>query len=190
MTVDDFTAHAEATTASLHHLLLALLHLGGAPAAAPLSQPHVHTAGHDPAALAHAASHLGVAGAIATRLRALPFHAARRRSVLPAELAAGRVRDEDLFRLGGDAPGVRDAVYAFACVAHAHLGAARETFEVDGAAGRVPARALPVFMAGVPVAAFLARLEAANFDAFAPALARRNWRLPWQMWRASYSRQF
>jgi NADH dehydrogenase [ubiquinone] 1 alpha subcomplex assembly factor 6 len=40
------------------------------------------------------------------------------------------------------------------------------------------------------VAAFLERLEAVNFDAFDPGLARRNWRLPWRMWKAQYTRKF
>jgi NADH dehydrogenase [ubiquinone] 1 alpha subcomplex assembly factor 6 len=156
MTVEDFTAHAESTTSSLLYLILALLRLnnrGGSTAVGyeDLSQPHEHHPSsdpYDPDTLSHAASHLGVAQSITTLLRAMPYHASKSRMVIPAEITASHnVRQEEVFRRGGSAQGISDAVYEFACLAHGHLNASREMFEPND--GKVPEKALPLFMAGV-----------------------------------------
>jgi NADH dehydrogenase [ubiquinone] 1 alpha subcomplex assembly factor 6 len=197
-TVDSLTAHAESTSSTMLYLLLSVLRLNAksgdkAYSFANLSRPHDHSPAadpYDPDTLAHAASHLGVAQTIATLLRALPFHASHGRLVVPAEITARHgVRDEDVFRHGGEAKGIDDAVYELACVAHGHLGAAREMF-AGQEGGKVPARAAPVFLAGVPVASYLGRLEAADFDAFSPSLLKKDWKLPWRIWRASSTRVF
>ena len=119
------TAHAESTSSSLLYLLLSLLSL-------PSST------------LSHAASHLGVAQTFVTLLRGLSFHAKSRRMIIPIEITAKHgVSQEDVFRHGPYAEGIKDAVFEFATVANDHLGTARGMFE------RVPARAMPVFLAGV-----------------------------------------
>ena len=67
--------------------------------------------------------------------------------VIPAEITAKHgVRQEEVFRIGGAAPGVSDAVYEFATIAHDHLHTAREMFEESGDAKKL---ALPIFLAGV-----------------------------------------
>ncbi|KAG5648429.1 hypothetical protein DXG03_005003 [Asterophora parasitica] len=172
LTSDSLVAHAESTSSTVLYLLLSLLSL-------PSS------------ALSHAASHLGAAQTITTLLRALPFHAKNGRMIIPAEITAKHgVKQEDVFRYGPNAEGVEDAVFEFATLANDHLLTARDMLKEEGMGGKVPARAMPVFLAGVPISNFLGRLEKVNFDAFTPALQTRDWKLPWQLWRSYYKRQF
>lgn len=100
--------------------------------------------------------------------------------VVPAEITAKHgVRQEAVFRQGAAAEGMEDAVYEFATLGHDHLTTARETFkgENKGRSG-----AMGVFLAGVPVANVLARLEKGKFDAFGSRLGTRDWRLAWLVW--------
>lgn len=128
MTVEGVTQYAESTSSTLLYLLLNLLH-----------QAHSET-------FAHAASHVGIAHSFATLLRALPFHATRRRMVIPVEITAKHgVRHEEVFRVGGDAQGIDDAVFEFATVANDHILTARDTFKDAG----IPSEAMPVFLSAV-----------------------------------------
>ncbi|KAF9463036.1 isoprenoid synthase domain-containing protein [Collybia nuda] len=171
LTMESLNAHAESTSSSMFYLLLSMLSLSSD-------------------TLSHAASHLGSAQTLATLLRALPFHAKNGQMIIPAEITAKHgVSQENVFRYGPQAQGIEDAVFEFATVANDHLITAREMFK-DGTDGKVPPGAMPVFLAGVPVANFLERLEKANFDAFAPALQLRNWKLPWEIWRSYHKREF
>lgn len=98
--------------------------------------------------LSHAASHLGVSQTISTLLRALPYHAASGKMVIPAEVTARHgVSQEEVFRKGGNAQGIDEAVFEFATVANDHLITAREMFKESG--GKVPEDARPVFLAAV-----------------------------------------
>ncbi|KAF5382555.1 hypothetical protein D9615_002846 [Tricholomella constricta] len=170
LTGDSLIAHAESTSSTVLYLLLSLLSL-------PSS------------ALSHAASHLGAAQTITTLIRALPFHAKNGRMIIPAEITAKHgVKQEDVFRYGPSAEGIEDAVFEFATLANDHLLTARDMLKEEGMGGKVPPRAMPVFMAGVPIGNFLGRLEKANFDAFTPGLQLKDWKLPWQMWRSYYKR--
>ncbi|KAI0248584.1 isoprenoid synthase domain-containing protein [Lactifluus subvellereus] len=170
LTIDSLTAHAESTASTHYYLLLSLLGLSSE-------------------TLSHAASHLGIAHCISTLLRALPYHTSKGRMVIPTEITARHgVVQEDVFRKGPAAKGIDDAVFELATIANDHLVTARETFRDD--AGKVPRVAMPVFGAGVPVASFLERLEAVNFNAFHPSLQLRSWKLPWRVWRSYYKRTF
>lgn len=133
LTLDSLTIHAESTASTFNYLMLALLGLSSS------------------SVLSHAASHLGISQLIATLLRALPFHASRRRMVVPAEITARNgVQQEEVFRRGGEAKGMQDAVWEFATAAHDQLRTAREMFENEEVwKGAVPPRARPVFLAGV-----------------------------------------
>ncbi|CEL62485.1 NADH dehydrogenase (ubiquinone) complex I, assembly factor 6 OS=Bos taurus GN=NDUFAF6 PE=2 SV=1 [Rhizoctonia solani AG-1 IB] len=169
ITLEGVTQYAESTSSTLLYLLLGLLH-----------QSHSDT-------FAHAASHVGIAHSFATLLRALPFHATNRRMVIPAEITAKHgVRQEEVFRMGGDAHGIDDAVFEFATVANDHILTARDTFKNS----RVPSEAMPAFLSAVPVVSFLSRLEQVNFDAFAPQLQTRSWKLPLSILRANITRKF
>ncbi|KAI0699093.1 Squalene/phytoene synthase-domain-containing protein [Cytidiella melzeri] len=141
MTVDSLTAHAESTSSTFLYLLLSLL-----------SQSSSET-------FSHAASHVGIAQTISTLLRALPYHASKGHMVIPAEITARHgVSQEDVFRYGGDAKHIDDAVFEFATVANDHLITAREEFNKD-CGGKVPEPVRPVFLSTVPAALYLERLE-------------------------------
>ncbi|CAL1713126.1 unnamed protein product [Somion occarium] len=130
MTLDSLLAHAESTSSTFNYLLLSMLSLSSSEQ------------------LSHAASHLGVSQTIGTLLRSLPYHAKSGRMVIPAEITAKHgVNQEEVFRYGGEAKGVDDAVFEFATVANDHLITAREMFKETG--GKVPDRARPVFLSAV-----------------------------------------
>jgi len=170
--VTELTDLAEATSSTLLYAQLALVSL-------PAQVQDSHS---------HAASHIGTAWGLATLMRALPFHAAHRRLILPVDLTiAHGVSHEDVFRYGRDAKGVSDAVYALATEANDHILAARSLI-TD--AGGIHEQAVPILLAAsVPTSSYLERLEKANFDAFAPELQAKDWKLAWRMWRSSRSRQ-
>jgi NADH dehydrogenase [ubiquinone] 1 alpha subcomplex assembly factor 6 len=134
LTIDSLTSHAESTSSTVLYLVLSLLSLSSSN-------------------LAHAASHLGIAQTITTLLRALPFHSKNKRMVIPAEITAKHgVRQEDVFRQGPHTPGMDDAVFEFATIAHDHLTTAREMLmKAEGFNSRVPREALPIFLVGVRV---------------------------------------
>jgi NADH dehydrogenase [ubiquinone] 1 alpha subcomplex assembly factor 6 len=73
--------------------------------------------------------------------------------VIPAEITAKHgVKQEDVFRQGPHTPGMDDAVFEFATIAHDYLTTAREILMTsDGYNGRVPRDALPIFLGGVRV---------------------------------------
>jgi NADH dehydrogenase [ubiquinone] 1 alpha subcomplex assembly factor 6 len=98
---------------------------------------------------AHAASHVGVAHSFATLLRGLPFHASRRRMIIPAEITAKhQVQQEEVFRVGSGAAGIDNAVFEFATVANDNILTARDTFKDS----KVPVEAMPAFLLAVSVA--------------------------------------
>ncbi|KAG9127110.1 hypothetical protein FRC07_000614 [Ceratobasidium sp. 392] len=165
MTLDSVTQYAESTSSTLMYLLLNLLHQGAS---------DTNT---------HAASHVGIAHSFTTLLRGLPFHASKRRLIIPVEITAKhQVRQEEVFRMGSDAAGIDDAVFEFATVANDNLLTARDKFKDSG----VSAEAMPAFLLAVPVASYLSRLEAVNFNAFVPKLQAKDWKLPFNIWRASH----
>lgn len=131
LTTESLVAHAESTFSSMLYLLLSMLNLTSS-------------------TLSHAASHLGCAQTFATLLRALPFHAKNGRMIIPADITAkNRVSQEDVFRHGPQAAGIEDAVFEFANTGNEHLLIARDMFKDEVMGGRVPTRAMPVFLTGV-----------------------------------------
>ena len=98
---------------------------------------------------------MGVAQTITTLLRALPYHAAQRRMVIPAEITAKHgVNQEAVFRgVGGggkdaeeNGKRLEEAVFEFATVANDHVLTAREMFREGG---QIPAKAMPLFLSMV-----------------------------------------
>ncbi|KAF7161477.1 hypothetical protein CNMCM5623_007048 [Aspergillus felis] len=181
----------------------------------------------------HVASHIGKAAGIAAVLRGLPlvafpppqaqsptqpasgnFGGAKQGAVmLPLDvMAQAGVKEEDVFRMGGEAPGLRDAVFAVATRASDHLITVQQMlsnlragqdvghdFEHAGEEGHeyLPGRgqrdespldevnrAFGVFMPAVSTRLWLDRLEKADFDIFRPELLRSDWRLPWKAYLA------
>ena len=129
MTLDSLTSHAESTSSTFLYLQLSLLSLSAS------------------SALSHAASHLGVAQGITTLLRALPYHASQGRMVIPAEITARHgVSQEEVFRRGGQAKGIDDAVFDFATAANDNLQTCTQILKSEE---RVPDRAKAVFLNAV-----------------------------------------
>ncbi|XP_076470134.1 NADH dehydrogenase (ubiquinone) complex I, assembly factor 6-like [Babylonia areolata] len=156
-TIEEVEKYAENTASSLHYLMLECLGV-----------KNIHAD--------HAASHLGKAQGLTTLLRALPYHAQRRRVYLPLELIVKhKVSQEDVIR-GRSEQNLLDAVYDLATVAHTHLQTAR-SLQKD-----VPKEALAAFLNTLPCDLFLQKLETANFNVFDPALQKRNSSLALHLW--------
>ncbi|KAK2804252.1 hypothetical protein FQN51_002341 [Onygenales sp. PD_10] len=176
----------------------------------------------------HLASHIGKAAGITTVLRGIPLIAfppppnhhsnqpgttgagARTGAItLPLDvMAEAGVKEEDVFRLGADAPGLRDAVFTVATRASDHLITARQmlvnlragrevghAFEHEGEEGHEydddkgagvsrqleeVERAFGVLMPAVSTALWLERLQGVDFDVFRTELRVVDWRLPWR----------
>lgn len=188
----------------------------------------------------HVASHIGKAVGITAVLRGLPLIAfppppnhhsnsaafggsmggnpgGRQGAViLPLDvMAESGVKEEEVFRQGAAAPGLKDAVFTIATRANDHLITAKEmlknlqqgkdaghAFEHEGEEGhqyveenstsRSQAddieRGFGVLMPAVPTKLWLEKLEKHDFDIFNPASLARDWRLPWKSYWA-YSRR-
>jgi NADH dehydrogenase [ubiquinone] 1 alpha subcomplex assembly factor 6 len=185
----------------------------------------------------HVASHIGKATGIAAVLRGLPLIAfpppANHHSnnaafggamggstggrqgavVLPLDIMAEvGVKEEEVLRQGGEAPGLKDAIFTIATRANDHLITAREMlknlqqgkgaghkFEHEGEEGHQYVeskgnaksdleRGFGVLMPAVATRLWLERLEKHDFDIFKPELRAREWKLPWKAYWG-YSRR-
>ncbi|KAH3913133.1 hypothetical protein HBH56_112110 [Parastagonospora nodorum] len=184
----------------------------------------------------HIASHIGKAMGIAAVLRGIPLVAfpppqplgtsnsmtgqsgpTQGAVLLPLDvMAESNLREEDVFRQGSSAPGLRDAVFTVATRANDHLITAREMLaklRSDGTLGhdfehqheeehqyapQVDAskegklaeveQAFGVFMPSVATQSWLDRLQKADFDVFDEGLRKVDWKLPVKAYWA-YSRR-
>lgn len=185
----------------------------------------------------HIASHIGKAMGITAVLRGIPFvafpqpqpHTSNAVSgaagptqgavMLPLDvMAEANVREEDVFRQGSAAPGLRDAVFAVATRANDHLITAREMISKLRSEGSVGhefehqqdedhrynaqqlstgsdtqlaevEQAFGVFMPAISTQSWLDRLQKADFDLFDPSLRKADWKLPWKAFWAFRRRQ-
>ncbi|KAL4751976.1 hypothetical protein BDW72DRAFT_79854 [Aspergillus terricola var. indicus] len=184
----------------------------------------------------HVASHIGKAAGIAAVLRGLPivaFPAQAQSATSAAALQAGAkqgavmlpldimaqagVKEEEVFRRGAEAEGLRDAVFTVATRASDHLITAQQMlsnlragqnvghdYEHEGEEdhqyaveeGRQESqldevnRAFGVFMPAVGTRLWLDKLESLDFDIFRPELLRSDWKLPWKAYLAFQRRSF
>ncbi|CZR57291.1 probable ribosomal protein MRP17, mitochondrial [Phialocephala subalpina] len=188
----------------------------------------------------HVASHIGKATGIAAVLRGLPLlafppppnhhsnnaafggalggSAGGRQGavVLPLDVMADAgVKEEEVFRQGAEAPGLKDAIFKVATRANDHLITAREMlknlqqgkdagheFEHEGEEGHQYAeisskgvsqadeveKGFGVLMPAIATRLWLEKLEKVDFDIFKPELRAREWRLPWKAYWG-YSRR-
>lgn len=185
----------------------------------------------------HIASHIGKAMGIAAVLRGLPYVAfpqpqpgapspglsgiqdtrSQGAVLLPLDvMAEAGVKEEDVFRQGSAAPGLRDAVFTVATRANDHLITAREMISKLRSEGNVGhefehqvdearekeylssshenpidevERAFGVFMPAVATQSWLDRLQKVDFDVFHPDLRKADWKLAWKAWWAFRRRQ-
>lgn len=185
----------------------------------------------------HVASHIGKAAGIANILRGLPLVAfppppaqspsqagggigggAKQGAVLlPLDIMAQTgVKEEEVFRQGAEAPGLRDAVFTVATRANDHLITVEQMlsnlragqdvghdFEHEGEEGHEydvfqnqrqespldeVNRAFGVFMPAIGTRLWLDRLQKFDFDILKPELLRSDWKLPWKAYLA-YTRK-
>lgn len=185
----------------------------------------------------HIASHIGKAVGIAAVLRGIPFIAfpppqplgtsggitgaqgpAQGAVLLPLDvMAEAGVKEEEVFREGAAAPGLRDAVFTVATRANDHLITAREMLSKLRSEGTVGhefehqddaereysysgenagqdkqlaevEQAFGVFMPAISTQSWLDRLQKSDFDLFDPELRKVDWKLPWKAYWA-YSRR-
>ncbi|KAL5598717.1 hypothetical protein BROUX41_003370 [Berkeleyomyces rouxiae] len=166
----------------------------------------------------HLASHAGKACGIVAVLRGVPVLAAPQKTqggakrkepvlLLPLDvLAAHGVREEEVYRLGPQADGFRDAIFEVATRANDHFLTAREMlgnlkqgkdaghdFEHGNEEGHAhealdPSqewqaiqRSFGVFIEAVPAGEYLAMLEKVDFD---PFQVTASWKMAWRVWRS------
>lgn len=120
----------------------------------------------------------GVAHALTGLLRAIPFHAARRKVTLPTDLlaAAGTSRDDILATHSGKKLG--PVIARIADAGRAHLAKAR-AFPKPGAA-------LPAFFPAATASLYLKRMTAPGFDCFHDAVDVPLFRRQFAMLRATW----
>jgi NADH dehydrogenase [ubiquinone] 1 alpha subcomplex assembly factor 6 len=101
-------------------------------------------------AIDHALSHLCIAHTLTLVIRSIPHNAARRTFVVPGDMASSNsLSEEDLFRRGGGATGIRDAVWEMHEIAKDELAKAKEAIE-NGSGGKgMPREVMPVFLVAV-----------------------------------------
>lgn len=190
----------------------------------------------------HLASHIGKASGIIAVLRGLPLIAfppapshhsnptgalslqsGRKQGavMLPLDIMAqAGVREEDVYRSGANAPGLRDAVFAVATRASDHLITARtmlrnvqrgedigHDFEHQSDEGHAYSpiedhqdakttaqddvdKALGILMPAVATQLWLDRLQKIDFDIFNPSLRTTDWKLPWKAYFAHRRGEF
>lgn len=109
----------------------------------------------------------------------------KRQLNIPSDVSAAHgVVDEDVFRRGAAAPGFKDALFQIATRGMDELITARR--DLNETKGKiVPKVTVPLFLAAVPAERYLHRLEKADFDVFAPELARHDWQLAPRIWWAA-----
>jgi phytoene synthase len=124
-----------------------------------------------------AAESIGLAWALTGLIRAVPHHARRRKSFLPADMTSASGLDlESVFALRSSEP-LRRVVRQIADRAEAHLASAREQRR------DIPPTARPALWFGALASGHLRVLRNANYDPFDPRVqrppARTAWRLAW-----------
>lgn len=145
---------------------LAALETYAADTSSALLQAGLDLLGITDSAAEAAAEHVGVAWSLTGLLRAVPFHARRRRLYLPDDLLMqAKVDREQLFE-GRGGTGVAEVTRAVAARAMAHLKDARAHRR------RIPGGARPVLLPAVLAERHLKRLARAGYDPFAPELRR------------------
>ena len=209
--LNSLESYAEHTYSTLMYLTLAALPL--------------HSMAAD-----HMASHIGKATGIVAVLRGLPLIAfppppnkhsnnaafvgalggsagGRQGAVtLPLDIMAQvGLKEEEVFRQGANAPGLKDAVFRVATRANDHMITATQMlknlqqgndaghqFEHEGEEGHQYAeskahtqkddleRGFGVLIPAVSTRLWLEKLERLDFDVFRPELRAREWRLPWK----------
>jgi len=129
-----------------------------------------------------AAEHAGLAYGTVGLLRAFPLHASRGQVYLPHDLLVrfGAAREDIL--AGRVTPSIVDALRELREQARAQAKIARERLR------EVPPAALPAFLPLALADAYLARMDATDYDPFRTPVEIPQWRRQWTLWRAARKR--
>jgi phytoene synthase len=163
--LNDLEGYAGETSSSLIQLAAIILAGGGDPGTAEI------------------AGHAGVAYALTGLMRALPMHAARGQSYLPADLLRSHGVDQQAVFARKASPALLAALAELRSVARRHVGTVRDLIaEVDPAV-------LPAFLPVALVGPQLDRMDRADFDPFAATGDLSQLRRQWILWRAARRRK-
>ena len=127
------------------------------------------------------ARQVGIGFALAGLLRAMPFHAGAGRCFIPEEIAGRAGLDPGDYWARRGTPAVCAAVREIAQAAIRHLRTARECRVT------IPRAGLAAVLPAIVAERFLVRLQRADHDPFAPALAALD---GWQSWRLAAAALF
>ncbi|CCG81103.1 Putative uncharacterized protein [Taphrina deformans PYCC 5710] len=129
------------------------------------------------------AQHIGLAMGITSTLRGFPYFISKKIVPLPTDICtAHNLRQQDLLRTR-DVDGLQDAMFEVATRANDHLISAKVKIRDLKERPEVVKDANAVFLNAVPAKLFLERLESYNFDATEPKLMKKEWKLPYRLWR-------
>jgi phytoene synthase len=135
--------------------------------------------GRDPQ-VSEIAGHAGIAYSIAGLLRALPVHASRGQTYLPADVMERQRAGAADLHAGRDTTELRAACAELRLRARQHLTAARRLLP------SVPEAAMPALLPAALVHPVLARMERRSYRPFQPRDVPQ-WRRQWALWRAARS---
>jgi 15-cis-phytoene synthase len=127
---------------------------------------------------AQAAASAGIACTVALRLRSLPFDVARRQMFLPMDLLERHGVSRAEVEARRNSRGLRAALGELRAHARTAFGRFR------AAAGEIPDRCAPAFLAAAVVSPLLKRLDRAAADPFTPVEVPQ-WRRQWAIWRTA-----
>ncbi|RXK41063.1 hypothetical protein M231_01694 [Tremella mesenterica] len=149
--------------------------LGPLPILVPPSSP-------ESAHLSHTLSHLSHLSTVVTLLRSIPITVSHKKLNIPSDVCARHgIVEEEVYRRGGEAKGVRDACWEIGTRGMDELITARR--DLQSTKGRVkPISAMPLFLHAVSAERYLHRLESYDFNVFHPDLQKHDWRLAPRIW--------
>lgn len=150
----------------------------------PLLLPPTHPATSE---TCHTLTHLSCLLSVVSLLRSLPLNINNLQFSIPRDLALKHgVVEEEVFRIGGEAKGVKDACFEIGTRGMDELITARSHLKETG--GKiVPGSVMPVFLSAVPAERYLQRLEAVDFNPFHPELQKADWKLAPSIWYSAWS---
>lgn len=131
------------------------------------------------------AQHVGLAMGITSIIRGFPYFISKKIVPIPTDVCTKHsLRQEDLLRRR-DVEGLPDAVFDVATRANDHLISAKVKIRELKESAATKSDASGVFLNAVPSKLYLERLESFNFDATEPKLMKKEWKLPYRLWKGS-----
>jgi NADH dehydrogenase [ubiquinone] 1 alpha subcomplex assembly factor 6 len=124
--------------------------------------------------------------------RSGPAKPRQRRIVLPREyLNKHGVIEEEVYRKGAEAKGLRDAVFDTATRANDYIISAKSLLQDEFKGGKVPQALIGPLVEATTSTTMLQELQKRDFDIFDTKLmmvaSGKGWKLPWNMWKVGFS---